>query len=80
MYPQAKYAVSNGEVNIELCQRCAEAYQQNHYCDFCIQVYHEGVEFADDGLQWISCDRCSKWVSVSRQFGLFSRFLAVEHN
>ena len=45
------------------CQRCADAYHHKQFCDYCEQIYHLDAKEGDDGLEWIQCDTCRKWVS-----------------
>jgi hypothetical protein len=59
---------------VAYCQKCTVAIQHNQFCDYCYQVYHieDGVD-GDDGLQWIECEICNKWVSP---FSIKEKFIA----
>ncbi len=48
-----------------LCGQCSRAYNNNQYCDFCIQIYLDSGDYADtDGKEWIECESCKKWEHI----------------
>lgn len=45
-----------------LCQICSQAYKNNQYCHYCIQIYYDSADYAEtDGKEWVQCENCSKW-------------------
>ena len=46
----------------KLCSECHELYLKGQYCAYCSQIYDQIQGNIGDGLDWIQCDNCLKWV------------------
>ncbi|CAD8063310.1 unnamed protein product [Paramecium sonneborni] len=49
----------NGDA-LQFCEKCLRLYTRGNYCDFCEQVYTNGINDQDE-QEWIQCDICEKW-------------------
>ena len=47
-----------------LCYKCNDAYKKEQFCFYCKQIYIDvGTETTlADGLEWIECDTCHRWL------------------
>ena len=61
-----RYVKHSGETRkISLCRACAKAYDRKQFCKYCKQIYSlKNKNLILDGLLWIECDSCKKWVYI----------------
>ena len=47
-----------------LCNDCLSLFQKEQYCAYCYQIYQDtsNIGAVVDGLEWIQCESCMKWV------------------
>jgi hypothetical protein len=47
-----------------LCIKCFGYFNKDQYCSYCYQIYQDTSNTGAivDGLDWIQCEHCAKWV------------------
>jgi len=57
------YAMSKSTKAVYCCE-CFELFRKEQYCYYCYQIYQDtaNINAVVDGLDWIECEHCSKWV------------------
>eukprot|EP00743_Colponemidia_sp_Colp-15_P009109 GILK01009936.1.p1 GENE.GILK01009936.1~~GILK01009936.1.p1 ORF type:complete len:509 (-),score=23.65 GILK01009936.1:344-1831(-) len=58
-----QWRTRNGSI-VWFCVDCVVAFDAKNQCLYCSQLYREGPNLASDDMDWIQCDKCTKWVHV----------------